>query len=325
MANCSVKVPPAGTVDMEKKRIVIALGGNALGKTLHEQMAAIQKTSRYIVELIREGHQIVLTHGNGPQVGLVMEVFDNYKINHDIDAFPMSVCVSITQGYIGYDLQNVMREEILNQGLNVPVSTVITQVIVDPDDPAFKEPTKPIGLFVSKEQAEESMKSGITFADFGDKGFRQVVASPKPQHIVECETIKTLLDAGQLVIACGGGGIPVKQMGNHLKGMPAVVDKDLSSALLAGLIKADYLVILTAVEKVALNYGKPNEVLLDKINVEQARQYIAEGHFGKGSMLPKVEAGLQAVTQNPGCRTLITSIEKLGEGFKGITGTIIEP
>lgn len=309
---------------MEKKRIVIALGGNALGKTLHEQMTAIRKTSRYVVELIREGHEIVLTHGNGPQVGLVMDCFDSYKIDHDIDAFPMSVCVSITQGYIGYDLQNVMREEILNQNLHVPVSTVITQVVVDPDDPAFAEPTKPIGLFVSREQAEKGMQRGETFTDFGGKGFRQVVASPKPRHIVEWETIKTLLEAGQLVIACGGGGIPVKQQGNHLKGMQAVVDKDLSSALLAGLIHADYLVILTAVEKVALNYGKENERLLDRMNVEQARQYIGEGHFGKGSMLPKVEAAIQAAAQNPQCKTLITSIEKLADGFKGKTGTLIE-
>ncbi len=309
---------------MSKKRIVIALGGNALGKTLHEQMEAIQKTSRYIVALIKEGHEIVLTHGNGPQVGLVMDCFDSYKIDHDIDAFPMSVCVSITQGYIGYDLQNVMREEILNQGLHVPVSTVITQVIVDPDDPAFSEPTKPIGLYLTKEQVENRSIAGETFVDFGEKGYRQVVASPKPRHIVEWETIKTLLEAGQLVVACGGGGIPVKQQGNHLKGVQAVVDKDLSSALLAGLIHADYLVILTAVEKVALNYGKPNEILLDRMNIDEARRYMAEGHFGKGSMQPKVEAAVLAATQNPKCRTLITSIEKLADGFKGITGTVIE-
>ncbi len=309
---------------MSKKRIVIALGGNALGKTLHEQMEAIQKTSRYIVALIKEGHEIVLTHGNGPQVGLVMDCFDSYKIDHDIDAFPMSVCVSITQGYIGYDLQNVMREEILNQGLHVPVSTVITQVIVDPDDPAFSEPTKPIGLYLTKEQVENRSIAGETFVDFGEKGYRQVVASPKPRHIVEWETIKTLLEAGQLVVACGGGGIPVKQQGNHLKGVQAVVDKDLSSALLAGLIRADYLVILTAVEKVALNYGKPNEILLDRMNIDEARRYMAEGHFGKGSMQPKVEAAVLAATQNPKCRTLITSIEKLADGFKGITGTVIE-
>jgi len=166
--------------------------------------------------------------------------------------------------------------------------------------------------------------AGETFVDFGEKGYRQVVASPKPKHIVEWETIKTLLEAGQLVVACGGGGIPVIQQGNHLKGAQAVVDKDLSSALLAGLIHADYLVILTAVEKVALNYGKPNEILLDRMNIEEARRYMAEGHFGKGSMQPKVEAAILAATQNPNCRTLITSIEKLADGFKGITGTIIE-
>ncbi|MGE5496153.1 MAG: carbamate kinase [Burkholderiales bacterium] len=309
---------------MSKKRMVIALGGNALGRTLHEQMEAIQKTSRYIVALIKEGHEIVLTHGNGPQVGLVMDCFDSYKIDHDIDAFPMSVCVSITQGYIGYDLQNVMREEILNQGLHVPVSTVITQVIVDADDPAFLEPTKPIGLYLTKEQVENRSIEGETFVYFGEKGYRQVVASPKPKHIVEWETIKVLLEAGQLVVACGGGGIPVIQQGNHLKGAQAVVDKDLSSALLAGLIHADYLVILTAVEKVALNYGKPNEILLDRMNIDEARRYMAEGHFGKGSMQPKVEAAILAATQNPNCRTLITSIEKLADGFKGITGTVIE-
>lgn len=309
---------------MSKKRMVIALGGNALGRTLHEQMEAIQKTSRYIVALIKEGHEIVLTHGNGPQVGLVMDCFDSYKIDHDIDAFPMSVCVSITQGYIGYDLQNVMREEILNQGLHVPVSTVITQVVVDPGDPAFSEPTKPIGLYLTKEQLENRSIEGETFVYFGEKGYRQVVASPKPKHIVEWETIKTLLEAGQLVVACGGGGIPVIQQGNHLKGAQAVVDKDLSSALLAGLIHADYLIILTAVEKVALNYGKPNEILLDRMNIDEARRYMAEGHFGKGSMQPKVEAAILAATQNPDCRTLITSIEKLADGFKGITGTVIE-
>jgi carbamate kinase len=309
---------------MDKNRIVIALGGNALGKTLHEQMTAIQKTSRYIVALIKEGHEIVLTHGNGPQVGLVMDCFDSYKIDHDIDAFPMSVCVSITQGYIGYDLQNVMREEILNQGLHVPVSTVITQVIVDPRDPAFMEPTKPIGLYLTKEQVENRSIVGETFTDFGEKGYRQVVASPRPQHIVEWETIKTLLEAGQLVVACGGGGIPVKQQGNHLKGVQAVIDKDLSSALLAGLIHADYLVILTAVEKVALNYGEPDEVQLDRMSVDEARRYMAQGHFGKGSMQPKVEAAILAATQNPNCRTIITSIEKLADGFKGITGTVIE-
>jgi carbamate kinase len=309
---------------MEKKRIVIALGGNALGESLHEQMAAIQKTSRYIIALVGEGHEIVLTHGNGPQVGLILDCLDSYRVNHDIDAFSLSVCVSITQGYIGYDLQNVMREEILNQNLHVPVSTVITQVVVDKDDPAFMEPTKPIGKYVSGQFARGQIAAGNTFKDFGAKGFRQVVASPKPQHIVESETIRALLRAGQLVIACGGGGIPVIRQGNHLKGVPAVIDKDLTSALLAGMINADYLVILTAVEKVFLHYGMENETTVDRMNIAQAKRYIEEGHFGKGSMLPKVEAGIWAATQNPACKTIITSIERLSDGFNGITGTLIE-
>jgi len=309
---------------MNKKRIVIALGGNALGETLHEQMAAIQKTSRYIAALAGEGHEIVITHGNGPQVGLIMDCLDSYRMNHVIDAFPMSVCVSITQGYIGYDLQNVMREEILNQNLNIPVSTVITQVVVHPDDPAFLAPSKPIGQYVSEEYARARMARGENYGDFGALGFRQVAASPKPQHIVEFETIRALLKAGQMVIACGGGGIPVIRRGNHLKGVPAVIDKDLTSALLAGMIGADYLVILTAVEKVLLNFGKENETPLDRMDIRQARRYIEEGHFGKGSMLPKVEAGIWAAERNPACKTFITSIERLSDGMRGITGTLIE-
>ncbi len=309
---------------MEKKRIVIALGGNALGETLHEQMAAIKKTSRYIVALIGEGHEVALTHGNGPQVGLMTDCFDYYRMNHNIDAFPMSVCVSLTQGYIGYDLQNVMREEMANQHLSVPIATVITQVVVADDDPAFLQPTKPIGAYVPEEYARSRMAAGQTYWDFGEKGFRHVVASPKPQHIVESETIRALLEDGQVVIACGGGGIPVVRRGNHLKGVQAVIDKDLTSALLAGMMGADFLVILTAVEKVSLNFGKENEKPLDRMTIKEAKKYIAEGHFGKGSMLPKVEAGIWAATQNPSCRTIITSIEKLSDGMRGITGTVIE-
>ena len=192
-----------------KKRIVIALGGNALGENLSEQMVAIRNTSKKIVELVKEGYQIVLTHGNGPQVGLMTDCFDTYKIDHNIDRFTMSVCVSITQGYIGYDLQNMLREELLNQGLNIPVSTVITQVIVDPDDPAFQEPTKPIGLYLTDEQAEKRHQMGEALVQF-PKGWRQVVASPEPQHIIEIETVRVLLEAGQIAIACGGGGIPVQ-------------------------------------------------------------------------------------------------------------------
>jgi len=306
------------------KRIVIALGGNALGETLSEQMVAIRNTSKKIVELVKEGYQIVLTHGNGPQVGLMTDCFDTYKIDHNIDRFTMSVCVSITQGYIGYDLQNMLREELLNQGLNIPVSTVITQVIVNPEDPAFAEPTKPIGLYLNDEQAEKRRKMGEVLVQF-PKGWRQVVASPEPQHIVELETIRTLLEARQVAIACGGGGIPVKQIGNRLKGVEAIIDKDFTSAKLAHLIDADYFVILTAVEKVALNFGKENEQWLDRLTLAEAQRYIDEGHFGKGSMLPKVKAAMRVVQDKPSCTALITSLDKLMDGLAGRTGTVIVP
>ena len=306
------------------KRIVIALGGNALGESLSEQMVAVRRTSKKIVELVKDGYQVVVTHGNGPQVGLVTDCFDTYKIDHEIDDFTMSVCVSITQGYIGYDLQNMLREELLNQGLEIPVSTVITQVIVDPDDPAFQEPTKPIGLYLTEEQAEKRRQMGEQLVKF-PKGYRQVVASPEPQHIVESETIKVLLEAGQVAIACGGGGIPVKQIGNRLKGVEAIIDKDFTSAKLAKLIDADYFVILTAVDKVALNFGKEDEQWLDKLTCEQAQKYIEQDQFGKGSMLPKVRAAMRVVTEKPSCKTLITSLEGLTDGLAGKTGTVIVP
>jgi len=311
-------------VNPVKKKVVIALGGNALGENLSEQMVAIRSTSKKIVELVKAGYQVVVTHGNGPQVGLVTDCFDTYKIDHDIDRFTMSVCVSITQGYIGYDLQNMLREELLNQGLNIPVSTVITQVIVDPDDPAFNEPTKPIGLYLNDEQAERRRKMGEVLVKF-PKGWRQVVASPEPQHIVEIETIRVLMEAGQVVIAFGGGGIPVQQIGNRLKGVEAIIDKDLTSAKLANLIDADYFVILTAVEKVALNYGKENEQWLSRLTLEEAQKYIDEGHFGKGSMLPKVIAAMRVVQARPQCKALITSLDKLMDGLEGKTGTVIVP
>lgn len=306
------------------KRIVIALGGNALGENLSQQMVAIRNTSKRIVELVKAGYQVVVTHGNGPQVGLMTDCFDTYKIDHNIDRFTMSVCVSLTQGYIGYDLQNMLREELLDQGLDIPVSTVITQVVVDPDDPAFAEPTKPIGLFLTDEQAEKRRQMGEDLAHF-PKGWRQVVASPEPQRIVELESIRALLEAGQVVIACGGGGIPVKEIGNRLKGVEAIIDKDFTSAKLAHLIDADYFVILTAVEKVALNYGKENEQWLSSLTLAEAQNYIDEGHFGKGSMLPKVKAAMRVVQEKPSCKALITSLDKLMDGIEGKTGTIIVP
>jgi len=307
------------------RRVVIALGGNALGKNLHEQMEAVQRTSKKIVALIERGYQVVLTHGNGPQVGLMIDCFDTYRIDHDIDDFTMSVCVSITQGYIGYDLQNVMRETMLDHGLNIPVSTVITQVVVDPGDPAFVEPTKPIGVFLNEEQAAYRRSKGEHIVWIDERGYRQVVASPMPQHIVESETIKALLEAGQLVIACGGGGIPVFRQGNHLKGAQAVIDKDFTSAKLCKLIGADEFVILTAVQQAALNYGKPDQTPIEEMTCGKAQSYIDAGHFGRGSMLPKVQACMQVVRENPGCKTLITSLDRLLEGLDGKTGTRVLP
>jgi len=240
------------------------------------------------------------------------------------DNIPMSVCVAMSQGYIGYDLQNALREEMLNRGLNVPVSSIISQVVVDKNDPAFKNPTKPIGSFYSKKEAEEMIQKGYILKEDAGRGYRRVVASPKPVDIVEKETIKALLNSGQLVIAVGGGGIPVIKDGNHLKGANAVVDKDFASSKLAQLIDADFLVILTAVEKVAINFGKENEMWLDELTIDEAKKYIEQGHFAPGSMLPKIEAAIEFVNSGSNRKALITLLEKAKCGIEGKTGTIIK-
>ena len=243
-----------------KKKIVIALGGNALGSNLEEQMAAVKSTAKAIVDLIEEGNEVVVSHGNGPQVGMInIAMSELHKNNPKYSSCPMSVCVAMSQGYIGYDLQNALREELLNRNINKNVSTIITQVEVDPNDKAFKNPTKPIGSFMTKEEADIAIKSGKNVVEDSGRGYREVVASPKPVSIIEIETIKALVNSGQVVIACGGGGIPVMKEGNHLKGASAVIDKDFASCTLAKELDADCLIILTAVEKVAINFGKPNE------------------------------------------------------------------
>ena len=276
----------------KKKRVVIALGGNALGNTLPEQMAAVKITAKAIVDLIEEGCEVVVAHGNGPQVGMVNNAM--IALTHE-DAeqpnTPLSVCVAMSQAYIGYDLQNALLEELLNREItNIPVATMITQVRVDENDPAFQTPSKPIGKFVSAAQAKQmEEKFHYIMKEDSGRGYRRVVASPKPVEIVELDTIRTMVDAGNLVIACGGGGIPVTKQGNHLKGASAVIDKDFASCLLAKDLDADFLIILTAVEKVALNFGKPDETWLDRVSISEAEQYIAEGHFAPGSMLPKVQ------------------------------------
>lgn len=313
-------------VYMDKKRIVIALGGNALGNNLPEQYVAVQTTSRAIADLIEEGHEVIISHGNGPQVGMINNAMGAYgRMDPDHPAFtPLSVCVAMSQAYIGYDLQNALREELLNRGIEKSVATVITQVRVDEKDPAFLNPTKPIGHFLTKEEADAAIAEGMQVKEDSGRGYRRVVASPKPAEIVELGTVRDLLNAGEIVIASGGGGIPVIRQGNHLKGVGAVIDKDFASCLLAKELNADFLIILTAVEKVALNFGKENEKWLDTISVEEANRYVSEGHFAPGSMLPKVEAGISFAESGKGRTALITLLEKARDGINGKTGTRIQ-
>ena len=306
------------------KTIVVALGGNALGESLAEQMAAVKTTARSIVDLIEQGHRVVVTHGNGPQVGMIDLAFESAAMTQaHTPHLPMSVCVALSQGYIGYDLQNALREELLDRGLHVPVATLITQVIVDEHDPAFRDPTKPIGSHFARAEAEAMMRNGYVMKEEAGRGFRRVVASPKPLDVVEKEAVMALIRAGQLVITVGGGGIPVYRQANHLKGASAVIDKDLASAKLAEMIDADLLIILTAVEKVALYFGTPQQRWLDRLSVDEARRYLREGHFAKGSMLPKVEAAVDFAASRPGRTTLITDLTKAREGIEGRTGTWI--
>ena len=306
------------------KKIVLALGGNALGDDLAGQMQAVRHTARTIVDLISLGHQVVVTHGNGPQVGMINQAFEAAaKTEAHTPMLPMSVCVALSQGYIGYDLQNAIREELLTRQLDIPVATLITQVEVDANDKAFLNPTKPIGSFFSKEEAEKLSQNGYIMKEDAGRGYRRVVASPKPVDIIEKQTVKALMDDCHVVITVGGGGIPVIREGNHLRGASAVIDKDWASAKLAEMIDADLLIILTAVEKVAINFGKPDEQWLDNLSLRDAERFIEEGHFAKGSMLPKVEAAAAFARSGPGRKALITMLSKAKEGIEGKTGTII--
>ena len=308
------------------KRIVIALGGNALGKNLHEQMDAVHVTAKTIADLIQDGHEVVIAHGNGPQVGMIQNAFAAYhKQEAKSDIMPLSMCVAMSQGYIGYDLQNVIGEELDRRGTGIHVATVLTQVAVDPKDPAFQHPTKPIGAFMTEEEAKKlAAEKGIDVAEDAGRGWRQVVASPKPTEIIEIATVRALMNDGHAVIAAGGGGIPVIWEDKyHLKGVPAVIDKDFASECMADQLDADMLIILTAVEKVAVNFGKPDQRGLDELTPEEARKYIAEGQFAPGSMLPKVEAAVKFAESKPGRTALITLLEKAKDGIEGKTGTAI--
>ncbi|TCP96211.1 carbamate kinase [Cricetibacter osteomyelitidis] len=308
---------------MTKETIVIALGGNALGNNLTEQHEAVAKTAKVIVDILLQGKNIVITHGNGPQVGMIQKAMDDYaKTTGDVVPLPTSVAMS--QGYIGIDLQNAIKYELLSRSIDQKVSTILSQIEVDPKDQAFRNPDKPIGKFMTEEEAKLLQAKGIVCMEDAGRGYRIVVPSPKPMRIRELETIKTLLNAGHIVITCGGGGIPVvSDKQGRLVGINAVIDKDSASCVLAEKLVADYLVILTAVEKVAINYGKPNQQWLSQLSTQEARQYIAEGQFAKGSMLPKVEAALKFVESAPNRKALITLLDKAAEGIAGKTGTVI--
>jgi len=308
-----------------KKRVVLALGHRALGTTLPEQMIAVKNSAKSIADLVEQGYQVAITHSNAPQVGMIHAAMNEFGNTHpDYTAAPMSVCSAMSQGYIGYDLQNAIREELLNRGIYKTVSTVLTQVIVDPYDEAFYTPTKILGRYMTAEEANAEKKKGNYVVEEPGKGFRRVISAPHPVDIVEIDAIKALLDAGQVVIACGGGGIPVMRQDNHLKGASAVIEKDLAAGKMAELTDADELIILTSVDKVYINRGTDQEEQLGKITVTEAKKYMEEGHFGAYNMLPKFEASVAFIEKREGRRALITGFDKLKEGIKGKTGTIIE-
>ena len=308
-----------------KKRVVVALGHCALGTTLPEQKEAVKKTAKIIADLIMNGCQVAITHSNAPQVGMIHTAMNEFgKAHQDYTAAPMSVCSAMSQGYIGYDLQNGIREELLNRGIYRTVSTILTQVIVDPYDEAFYTPTKVLGRYMNAEEANEERKKGNYVVEEPGKGFRRIVSAPNPVSIVEIDAIKALLDADQIVVACGGGGIPVLKQDNHLKGASAVIEKDLTAGKLAEEVDADELIILTSVEKVKINMGRPQEEELGEITIEQARQYMEEGHFGEYNMLPKFSASVSFLEKREGRRALITSFDKLKDALKCRTCTIIK-
>ena len=305
------------------KRIVIALGGNALGSTAAEQLALVSKTAKAIVDLIAEGNEVVIAHGNGPQVGMINLGLSTAAEAGAIKAdMPFPECGAMSEGYIGYHLQQAIGNELTARGIRKPVATIVTQTVVSQDDPAFQNPTKPVGAFYDKETADRiAAEKGYTMVEDAGRGYRQVVPSPKPVDIVEKASIKALVDAGHVVIAVGGGGIPVVREGSRLSGTPAVIDKDFGSELLAELLDADVLVILTAVEQVAINFNKPDQKGLDDLTPAQAKVYMDENQFAKGSMLPKVQAAVKFAESKAGRTALITLLEKAKDGIEGKTGT----
>ena len=308
---------------MEKKKIVVALGRKALGKTLPEQQKAVAKTAVALADLIEEGHQLVITHSNGPQVGMIdAAIRDFSRRNKEYTVAPLAICDAMSQGYIGYDLQNALRAELLKRGIVRPVCTIITQVQVDPYDDAFFEPTKVIGRPMTKEQADVELEKGNLVVEVED-GFKKVVAAPKPLDIVEIDSINTLVNAGHVVIACGGGGIPVMEQNHLLKGASAVIEKDIAAAKLAEMVDADLFMILTNVDKVCMNYDTKEEEPLDTISCNEAVKLSAENQFSEGTMLPKIQACVEFVSSKEERKAIITSLAKAKDALRGRTGTII--
>ncbi len=305
-------------------RLVVALGGNALGNNPQEQKELVKLTASSIVDMIEQGHSVVVTHGNGPQVGMINLAFSLANgVEENSPQMPFPECGAMSQGYIGYHLQSALDKEMRKRGINKRALSIITQVVVDQSDPAFDNPTKPIGAFYQKEAAQElARQKGYVMREIENKGFRRVVASPKPVDIVEKEGVAKLVKEGFVVITVGGGGIPVVEKEGEYVGVDAVIDKDYASALVASLLDADRFVVLTAVDKVYINYGKPNQKALDALTVKQAEEYIKQGQFGKGSMLPKVEAALSFVKRSKK-PAVIASLENSAKALSGQSGTQI--
>lgn len=306
-------------------KIVIALGGNALGNSANEQLTKAELAAKSIADLITAGHHVVIAHGNGPQVGKIRLAFEETSQKPE-DTMPFPECTAMSQGYIGYHLQQAIDEELVSRGMSdIPVVSMLTQVVVDPNDPAFSNPTKPIGGYYSEEEAKKLMEeTEDVYVEDAGRGWRRVVPSPKPVDIYEKVSLQTLVDAGQVVIACGGGGIPVIYEGTRYKGVDAVIDKDFAAAKMAALIDADVFIILTAVDHVFVNFGKPDQKALETTSVADMKQYISEDQFAPGSMLPKVEAAIDFAESKAGRRAIIASLEKASETLDGNGGTTVQ-
>ncbi|MDR1014526.1 MAG: carbamate kinase [Coriobacteriales bacterium] len=308
------------------ERIVLALGGNALGNNLIEQRLAVAAAAVPIADLIEAGHEVVICHGNGPQVGMIDLAFEAASHTVDtVDAMPLSTDGAMSQGYIGFGIQKALYRELRQRSIDKVAASIVTQVLVDPDDPAFKNPVKPIGSFYTQEEAEAIMQAdpSITLRQDAGRGWRRVVASPEPLEIIEIEVIRSMVECGHVVVACGGGGLPVVRDGAGLLPWEAVIDKDSAGELLAESVDASTFMILTVVERVAIDFGKPTERWLSRLSLEEAEAYCAEGQFAPGSMLPKVQAAMRFVRAHPERKALITSLEHALDGIEGRTGTLV--